>query len=155
MSDIIRPEGVIYITIEEGGVVRELIYKNKVLRSGRSALAKALANDFGSSFEYFITGISFGSGGTSGGTPRTVTEDREGLFGTTVITKSVISSINEDYPTTLNLTTVLGYDDANGSTINEMALKMRNGDFFSMATFSDLPKTSSHQYTFKWQLNFV
>ncbi len=129
--------------------------KNRVLRSGRMNLAKALANNFGESFEYFVTGISFGNGGTSGGAPRYIDDTRTGLFGTTITTKGVISSINPDFPTQVIFTSVLTFDDAVGSTINEMALKLRNGDYFSMTTFGDISKTSSMQLTFNWSISLV
>lgn len=156
MEDIISPKGSIFLTIEyDDGRIEERFSHNKVLRSGRTALAKALANDFGSSFDYFITGIAFGSGGTVGGSPRYVDETRSGLFGPTVITKAVISSINPDSPTQVTFTSVLTFDEAVGSVINEIALKMRSNDYFSMATFGDITKTSSMQLTFNWRLNFV
>lgn len=154
-EELIAPKGVVYITIEEYDSSNQLVINNRVLRTGRIALAKSLANDFGSSFDYFINAIAFGSGGTSGNVPRVISDDREGLFGTTIINKSVISSINPDTPTMVSFTTVLGFDDANGSIINEILLKMRNGEGFSMATFGDITKTSSMQLTFKWNLSMV
>lgn len=150
------PAGVVYLEITwEDGRVEYREMKNRILLSGRKNFAKALANDFGSSFEYFITGITFGSGGTVGGAPRFVDDTREGLFGPTLTTKGVITSINPDFPTQVTFTSVLTFDDVVGSIINEMALKMRNGDYFSMTTFGDITKTSSMQMTFNWRVSIV
>jgi hypothetical protein len=147
--------GHIDFEIEDDGIISSFRVNNRILKSGRVNLAKSLANSFGDSFEYFITGISFGSGGTAGGSPRYVDDTREGLFGPTVITKPVIASINPDLPTQVTFTTVITFDEAVGSTINEMALKMRNGDYFSMATFGDITKSSSMQLTWNWRITFV
>lgn len=156
MEEILTPSGAVYLTITwEDGRVEYRETKNRILRNGRKNLAKALANDFGSSFEYFITGISFGNGGTVGNAPRYVDETREGLFGTTLTTKPVISSINPDFPTQVTFTSVLTFEELAGETINEMALKMRNGDYFSMCTYGDITKTSSMQLTWNWRLTFV
>lgn len=159
MEELIKPKGTIEIVFEiiEGNKTstNSICINNKILRTGRIALTNALANNFGSSFEYFITGMSFGSGGTSGGVIRYIDDTRESLFGPTLITKGVISSINSETPTKVTLTSVLTFDEAVGEIINEMALRMRNGSYFSMATFGDITKTSSTQLTFNWSLNFV
>lgn len=157
MEDIlIQPKGTVEIvSLFDDGKVERFTINNKVLRSGRIALTKALANDFGPAFEYFVTGITFGSGGTLGGEPRFIDDTREGLFGPVVTTKSVISSINPDIPTQVTFTSVLTFDEGVGSTINEIALKLYSGDFFSMATFGDIVKTSSIQITLNWRINFI
>lgn len=156
MDEIIRPSGTVYLTIEhKDGRREEIVMQNRVLLSGRMALAKTLTNEFGANFDFFVTGMAFGSGGTVGGVPRYVDDTREGLFGPTITTKSVISTINPDVPTQATFTSVLTFDDAVGNIINEMALKLHSGDFFSMATFGDITKTSSMQLTWNWRLNFV
>lgn len=156
IETMIQPKGVIDIGILYDDGRQELItVNNRILRSGRIAIVKALANDFGSSFEYFITNMAFGSGGTVGGSPRYIDETREGLFGPTVATKPVISSINSDVPTQVTFTSVLTFDEAVGDIINEMALKFFSDDFFSMATFGDITKTSSMQLVFNWRVNMV
>ena len=156
MDELIKPKGVAYLTITwDDGTVEELAINNKVLISGRMALAKSLANEFGSDFEYFVTGITFGSGGTVGGVPRYVDDTREGLFGPTIITKPVIATINPDIPTQATFTSVLTFDEAVGNVINEIALKLYSGDYFSMATFGDITKTSSMQMTWNWRQSFI
>ena len=154
--DECKPVGIVDIVIDhEDGRSELLTVNNRILLSGRQILAKALANDFGAAYLYYVTGIAFGSGGTVGGVPRYVDDTRTGLFGPTVITKAVISSINPDSPNQATFTSVLTFDEANGSTINEIALRLASTDYFSMATFGDVAKSSSMQITFNWRLNFV
>jgi hypothetical protein len=160
MSDVIKSSGIVEVIIsyrdgKDERFEQTFEVRNRILRTGRIDLVKALANDFGLTYSYFITGITFGSGGTVDGAPRYIDETRSGLFGPTVITKPVISSINSDFPTQVTFTSVLTYDEAVGSIINEMALRMANGEYFSMTTFGDLTKTSSMQTTFNWKISIV
>lgn len=156
MEDSLTPSGVVHIKIEwDDGRVEYREVRNRILFGGRASLAKAMANEFGLSFNYFITGITFGSGGTVGGAPRYVDDTRSGLFGPTVITKPVIASINPDLITQVTFTSVLAFDEAVGSIINEMALQMANGNYFSMTTFGDITKTSSQQITYNWRISWV
>lgn len=155
-TDNVKSVGTVSIEIQwKDGKKEVKEFSNRVLRSGRIAQTKALANDFGSSFEYFVIGISFGSGGTAGGSPRYIDDTRTGLFGPTITTKPVISSINSDMPTQVVFTSVLAFDEAVGDIVNEMALKLASDDYYSMATFGDITKTSSMQLTFNWKINFV
>ena len=156
MNSIIKSDGIVYVTIEwKDGKLTKFSVPNRVLRTGRIAIANSLANNFGSSYGYFINAMSFGSGGTLGGESRYVDDTREGLFGPTVITKPVISSINPDVPYQGIFTSVLTYEDAVGDIINEMALRMYNGEYFSMATYGDITKTSQMQITWNWTLTHI
>lgn len=130
-------------------------YKNTVLRNGREALARSLANDVSDIYEYYINRMLFGDGGTSGGTLKTVETQRNGLFGITRASKPVISTVDPSIQTQVVFTSVLTFDDANGFALNEMALQMANGNLYSMVTFADLNKTSNIQVTFNWRLSFV
>ena len=130
-------------------------YKNTVLRNGREALARSLANDVSDIYEYYINRMLFGDGGTSGGTFKTVETQRNGLFGITRASKPVISTVDPSIQTQVVFTSVPTFDDANGFALNEMALQMANGDLYSMVTFADLNKTSNIQVTFNWRLSFV
>lgn len=129
--------------------------KNTVLRTGREALAKSLANDVSSVYNYFINRMLFGDGGTSGGSLKSVDTQRTGLFGITRASKPVIATVDPNITTQVVFTSVLTFDDANGYAINEMALQLASGDLYSMVTFADLNKTSSMQITFNWRLSFV
>lgn len=128
---------------------------NTVLLTGRRVLAKTLANDIGSSFEFYVTHMIFGDGGTQSGVKKHVDAGREGLFGTTRLSKPAISTIDNSIPTQVIFTTVVAFDEVVGVTLNEMALQMANGDLYSMVTFPDLNKTSDMQITFNWRVNFI
>jgi len=113
MNDIIMPEGTIDLVIKwDDGRIEHRQMRNRILRSGRILMAQALANQFGAAFQFFVTGISFGSGGTTGVAPRYIDDTRTGLFGPTITTKSVISSIDPTTPTKATFTSVLTFDEA-------------------------------------------
>ena len=152
----VAPMGEVEVIIEyNDGRKEERLIHNTVLRKGREALAASLANEIGDAYDFYISNMLFGDGGTNGGVPKSVNSERNGLFGITRSTKSIISTIDPNIPSQVVFTSVLGFDDANGYTINEMALQMNSGDFYSMATFADLGKTSSMQITWNWRLSFV
>lgn len=156
MNNQIKTVGNIALTIKEDGLEDKVIlFPNRVLKVGRIALANSIANNFGGSYDYWIGTMIFGSNGTSGGVPRYVEDNRNGLFGATIASKGVISSLDVDLPTKVIFTSVLTYSESVGSTLNEMALVMRNGNLFSMATFGDVVKTSTMQLTFNWAINYV
>lgn len=130
-------------------------FPNTILRKGREALAASLANDIGDSFDFYISRMLFGDGGTAGGSTKRVDTSRNGLFGVTRANKSVISQVDPDTPSQVIFTSVVSYSEANGYTLNEMALQMNSGDFYSMVTFPDLTKTEQMQITWNWRLSFV
>lgn len=136
--------------------VERFEHRNTVLRKGRRALALCLANQIGSTFNFFVTRMIFGDGGTTeDGVKKYVNSDRNGLFGTTRLIKPVLSNIDAAVPTQVIFTSVITFDDPAGMVLNEMALQMSNGDLYSMTTFPDLTKTEEMQITFNWRLNFV
>ena len=148
--------GDITVLIETKDGSREIVeFKNTVLRKGRNALASSLANDIGDSYDFYISRMLFGDGGTNGGTPKFVNTERNGLFGVTRVSKPVISSVDPNIPYKAIMTSVISFSEGNGYALNEMALQMNNGDLYSMATFSDLNKTSQIQLTYNWYLSFI
>lgn len=156
MNENISPSGHVYGTIEYANGEKVCFnFKNAVLGKGREALAASLANSFTGEYNFYISRMVFGDGGTSGGTKKYVNTNRNGLFGTTRASKPVISSIDSNMPYQAIFTSVLRFDEANGYALNEMALQMANDDFYSMVTFPDLNKTSDMQITFNWRLSFV
>jgi len=155
-EESIRPIGTIELVIEyDNGKEEKRIIDNTVLRTGRNALASSLANDFGDTYDFFVSRMLFGDDGTNAGVPKFVNSDRNGLFGITRANKSVISIIDVNLPSQVIFTSVLTFEEANGVALNEMALQMNDGDLYSMVTFADLTKTSSMQITFNWRINFV
>jgi len=156
MNEDIKTSGYVYGEIEySNGTKKPFEFKNTVLTKGREALAASLSNNFSGEYNFYISRMLFGDGGTSGGSKKYVNTNRNGLFGTTRASKPVISSIDPNTPYQAIFTSVLRFDDANGYALNEMALQMGTGDFYSMVTFPDLNKTSDMQITFNWRLSFV
>lgn len=155
-TELAKPKGSVTAKIEySDGRVEHLAWNNVVLRKGREALAKMLANQIGDSFEFFISRMIFGDSGTNGGVPKFVNTAKNGLFGTTRVNKPVSVTIDSEIPSRVVFTSVIGFQEGNGFALNEMALVMDNGELYSMATFPDLGKTSSIQLTYNWALSFV
>lgn len=136
--------------------IQEIIkFDNNLLRNGREALASSLANQIGNSYDFFISRMIFGDGGTTDGVPKFVNTERTNLYGMTKASKAVVSTIDPNLKNQVIFTSILDYDDANGVALNEMALVMNNGKLYSMATFGDLNKTSSIQITWSWRISFI
>jgi hypothetical protein len=114
-----------------------------------------LARAFEGEYNLYISRMLFGNGGTSGGSKKQVNTSRNGLFGTEVASKPVLSNVDSNLPSQVTFTSVLRFNEANGNALNEMALQMSSGDLYSMVTFPDLNKTSEMQITFNWRLSFV
>lgn len=148
-------KGDVTITIEwDDGKIETQEVKNTVLATGKQALASSLANSYGDNYDYFISRMSFGEGGTTGGVPKYVNEERTALF-TSVIDKGVIVNIDPNDQSQVIFTSVLSRSDANGKVINEMALKMNNGSLYSMTTFGGFTKSSLMQITFSWRISYL
>lgn len=152
----LQPVGTVEIIKEYKDGTREVIdVQNTVLRNGRRALARVLSNNLNEVFDFYVTRMLFGDGGTLSGVKKFVDAARQGLFGTTRLAKPVIANVDNSIPTQVIFTSVIAFDEAVGITLNEMALQMANGDLYSMTTFSDLTKTEEMQITFNWRLNFI
>lgn len=130
-------------------------FPNTVLLTGRRALAKSLANQIGEKYQFNITRMVFGDGGTNNGVKKFVNAGREGLFGVTRLSKPALANLDTSVPAQAIFTSVIKFDEAVGVTLNEMALQMADGSLYSMVTFPDLNKTEDMQITFNWRLNFV
>lgn len=155
ISDIITRGDVEIVTDWRDGRREVLDVRNTILLTGRRALCKSLANVIGDSYQFYITRMLFGDGGTQSGVKKYVNAGREGLFGVTRLSKPVIANIDGSIPTQAIFTSVISFDEVVGVTLNEMALQMSNGDLYSMTTFADLNKTEDMQLTLNWRLNFV
>ena len=156
MNETIQTKGQISLSIlYDDGTVVDHSFKNTILVSGREALAAGLANSIGNSFDFYVSRMIFGDGGTSGGTPKLVNANRNGLFGTTRVSKPVFATIDPEVPSQVIFTSVIPGSEGNGYTYNEMALRLNNGDLYSMATFPDLNTTSAMQWSWTWRLTFI
>lgn len=139
----------------KSGAIEVIEFPNTVLATGRQSLAASIANEIGDQFQGYISRMLFGDGGTSGGSTKFVSSSRNGLFGVTRAAKPVISKVDPNILTRVVFTSVIPFDEANGYPLNEMALKMANGDLYSMVTFPDLNKTSQMQITWNWSIVYV
>lgn len=155
-SDTITPKGHIQAIIEYKDGRKETIeFPNSVLKKGREALAASLANAIGDTYNFYISRMLFGDGGTVSGTTKFVNTNRNGLFGITRAAKPVVASVDPNIPSQVIFTSVVTFAEANGFALNEMALQMNDGNLYSMATFPDLNKTAQMQITWNWRLSFV
>lgn len=139
----------------DSGEIRVIEFPNTVLITGKNAMASALANMIGDNFNFYISRMVFGDGGTAGGSTKFVNASRNGLFGVTRVSKPVIASIDQNISTQVIFTSVISKEEGNGYPLNEMALKMANDDLYSMVTFPDLNKTNNMQITWNWRMSFV
>lgn len=156
VGDCVQSKGDVEMILEwVDGKTLTLEYNNTVLLVGRRALAKCLANRIEGSFNFYISRMIFGDGGTHNGVKKFVNAGREGLFGITRVSKPVLANINNSIPSQAIFTSVMKYEEGVGVAFNEMALQMANGDLYSMLTFPDLNKTADMQITFNWKINFI
>lgn len=157
MKESTTCRGDVKIVLENNKKDSQVIeFRNTILRTGREALALSLANRVGDDFDFFINRMLFGDGGTTGaGAPKIVDAERNGLFGSTRVSKPVIANIDPNNSAQVIFTSVLPYGEGNGFTLNEMALQMHSGDLYSMATFPGITKTPQMQVTFHWRLSFI
>lgn len=156
IQEPIKTHGYVTAQIDYKDGRKETIeFKNTILRKGRESLAKSLANDIGDTYQFYVNRMLFGDGGTAGGIVKYVDSQRNGLFGITRASKSIIAQVDPNIPSQVVFTAVLSFNDANGYALNEMALQMSNGDLYSMVTFLDLNKTDQMQITWNWRISFV
>jgi hypothetical protein len=155
MNSEIKTKGTVERIIKySDGKIEKTLIENTVLLTGQKALAASLANQYGDHYDFFVSRMIFGNGGTNGGVPRFVPIYQNQLFGSLLGSKSVIAVIDPNIHTQVIFTAVLDYEDCNG-TINEMALQMNNDDLYSMTTFPDLNKENNMQITWNWRVNFI
>lgn len=156
MKESMTCRGDVQLVLEYNDREPEIIeFKNTILKTGREALALSLANRVGDDFDFFINRMLFGDGGTTGGSPKIVPVDRNGLFGSVRVSKPVVANIDANNSTQVIFTSVVSYDEGNNFNLNEMALQLHTGDLYSMATFPGITKTPQIQVTFNWRLSFI
>lgn len=164
MKESMGCRGDVEIVVEsQGREVDRLAFRNTILRTGREALALSLANRTGGDFDFFVSRMLFGDGGTTGGSPKSVQTERTSLFGITRVSKPVVANIDPNNGSQVIFTSVVSYDEGNGFTLNEMALQLHGSvppggespSLYSMATFPGISKTSLMQLTFNWRISFI
>lgn len=130
-------------------------HKNKGLRVGKEKVVASLANQINSSFDFYIANALIGTSGTSGGTPKVVEDTRTGLFGSTLLTKPVITSIDPNNLRKISCTFVITTSEANGSNLNEFLLQLKSGEAFAMISRGDIAKDSSTAITVNWRISYL
>jgi len=156
MKELLECRGDVEVNIEFlDGSKKNIEFRNTILTNGREALARSLANMIGSDFDFFISRMIFGDGGSTGGIPKVVKPERDGLFGSARVVKPVVANIDVNNGSQVIFTSVVSFGEGNGYTLNEMALQMQNGELYSMATFPGISKTPEMQITWRWRLSFI
>jgi hypothetical protein len=116
---------------------------NMILKTGKNTMANLLTNQ---EDNLFITNMLFGDGGVD----QELTPDQTSLFGITRVNKKVIAQVADE--TSASFTATIGFNDANGYTLNEMALMLNNERLYSMALFPGFTKTEQIEIIWEWQL---
>lgn len=156
LKDSVGQYGEVEVIIDhKSGKQESFLVRNAILTNAKNANASALCNDIGQVFQFYVSNMIFGTNGTLGGAPKVVDASRSGLFGATLVNKQVMSTVNPQVLNQAIFTAVIGFDEGNGSVINEMALVMKNDDLYSMVTLGGISKDSSIQITFNWRITFV
>ena len=157
IDESLKVTGDVEIIVEskDGSTVVYDVKNTVLLTFWTSLLVKSLANSIGSTYDFYITRMIFGDGGTMDGVKKFVNAGREGLFGVTRLSKPAIANLDSTIPAQAIFTSVIRFEDAVGVTLNEMALQMANGQLYSMTTFPDLSKTEDMQINFNWRINFI
>jgi phage-related tail fiber protein len=150
MYDSIKLQGSITATIEKCGKKQIISFPNTILTKGRVILAKALAGEIQ---DIHISDVLFGDGGWDQQGKRAVDANRTALFGVTRAKKSVVAKIDPSIPNQIKFIVTLANEDANGFTINEMALQFSDGNLLSMATCPNFDKTDQMQIKWVWEIS--
>lgn len=145
----IETKGYITCTINKSKVIK---FPNHVLDTGKKFLASCLLLQ---KKELYIANILFGDGGTLKGVPKEVNGSMQQLFGVTRLKKPTISQIDPEMPTRVIFSVVIGEDECNYGTLNEMGLELSNGELFSLSTFTDLNKDSNMELSWGWEIVMV
>jgi len=154
MNELLVPEGYIQAKIKyKNNYVKILRFKNQVLNKGKNFLAKCLLGE--SKDNIYVANILFGDGGTVNGIPKEVHPSIEHLNGVIRIKKSVVSQIDPESPAQAIFTVIVGEEEGNDFTMNEMGLELSDGSLFSLSTFADFNKTDQMEVTWGWNINFL
>ena len=154
MIETVEALGGVEIIIEHKHKPKEIRnYRNTILDKGRQSIINFLTNQTKSTY---VQNMLFGDGGMNENEEkRAVTLDRNSLYGVTRAKKPVIAQVNPTVRNQAIFTAVLTYDEANGYSLNEMALQLNDENLFSMVTFPHIGKTDQMQITYNWKINVI
>jgi len=151
MNEFTIPRGFIQAIIKRKYQKPEILrFKNQVLNKGKSFLARCLIEE--NKNTVYIANMLFGDGGAVNGVPKEVSPSAEHLNGVTRIKKKVISQIDPEFPTQAIFTVIIGEEEGNDFTINEMGLELSDESLFSLSTFADFNKTDQMEITWSWSI---
>lgn len=156
MNESNKLVGEIEVRVEKRGkgLVDVVHFKNTVLTAGKVAVAKSLAGDIGTAYDFYICKMLFGTNGIDGGgSPKVVDPDRTSLFGPVLLTKNVSAVVDPNVRGRVIFTSVLLYSDGNGSDLSEYGLQMYNGELYAMATRGVMHKDADTQLTYLWKVS--
>jgi hypothetical protein len=154
MNELIVPKGYIQAKIRyKNDNIEILRYKNQVLNKGKSFLARCLLEENKNTVH--VANMLFGDGGTVNGTPKEISPSVEHLSGVTRIKKPVVSQIDPESPIQAIFTVIIGEEEGNDFTMNEMGLELSDESLFSLSTFADFNKTDQMEITWSWSIAFM
>jgi hypothetical protein len=154
MNELLCPKGYIQAKIKYKNEKIEILrFKNQVLNKGKSFLARCLLEENKSTI--YIANMLFGDGGTINGIPKEVSPSIEHLSGVTRIKKAVVSQIDLESPMQAIFTVIIGEEEGNDFTMNEMGLEFSDESLFSLSTFADFNKTDQMEITWSWNVSFL
>jgi len=154
MNELLVPKGYIQARIKyKNDKIEILRFKNQVLNNGKSFLARCLLEENKSTVH--VANMLFGDGGTVNGNPKEVSPSAQHLNGVTRIKKSVVSQIDPESPMQAIFTVIIGEEEGNDFTMNEMGLELSDESLFSLSTFADFNKTDQMEITWSWSIAFM
>jgi hypothetical protein len=153
MKDLVKSRGYIQAKIKyTDGRIEVIQFDNTILDSGKEYLARCLLEEYPKlSIQYMI----FGDGGTQNGEPKEISPMQESLFGVTRVKKTVVAQVDPEMSKQVIFSVVIGEDEGNNFSLNEMALVLSDGTLFNLSTFSDLNKTDQMEIAWSWFVCFV
>lgn len=154
MNELLVPKGYIQAKIKyKNDKIEILRFKNQVLNKGKSFLARCLLEENKNTVH--VANMLFGDGGAVNGMPKEVSPSVEHLSGVTRIKKAVVSQIDPESPMQAIFTVIIGEEEGNDFTMNEMGLELSDESLFSLSTFADFNKTDQMEVTWSWSIAFM
>lgn len=96
-----------------------------------------------------IVQVVFGDGGSVEGKKKLVSKDRTTLFGVTRVVKPAMPYIEGNK---IIVPIRLDWADGNDMVLNEVGLKLKNGNLLCMETFVGVYKTDQMKLSWNWEI---
>src|SRR6185437_416730 len=109
VNEFIKQRGEVEVVIDHRDGRRErFVVKNAILMTAKNAQANALCNNIGQTYQFYIANMIFGTNGPLNGAPKVVSASQNGLFGPTLVSKQVMSTVNPQMLNQTIFTAVIG-----------------------------------------------